>query len=83
MTMGSISAMNSLDRVIEKHEKELIAEVEANLPKELRRVAKIMLENALYELQVFLFFPSGDSLELRPFDIDQLAEKFPDCEIAY
>jgi hypothetical protein len=86
--MGSISAMGSINRVIEAHGPELVAEVTAALPSALRAMApRVVLENRTYEIGVVVQFdgPSGDpeSLELSGYDIDGIAERFPDCEVGY
>ena len=82
--MGSISAMNSLDRVLKAHEKKLIDGVKENLPKEILDLKpKIELVNECYHIDVVLVFPSGSTLTLSPFDIETLAERFPDCKVGY
>jgi hypothetical protein len=86
--MGSISAMGSLNRVIEAHGDELVAEVLASLPTAVRVLQpSISLENNTYALTVTASFagPGGTTeyLVLDPYDIDDLAERFPDCEVGY
>jgi hypothetical protein len=86
--MGSMSAMASLHRVLERHGDELVAEVLASLPSAVRALTpNIALENNLYALTVTASFPGPDGtteyLVLDPYDIDDLAERFPDCEVGY
>lgn len=85
--MGSISAMNSLNRVIEKHGDELAREVLAGLPRSLVEAfrlttAQVSLENNLYTIEVAVQLPD-ESLSLKPYDIDELGERYPDCDVGY
>ena len=82
--MGSVSAMNSLNRVLESLGDELIVEIYENLPMTMKDLlgVEVSLEGNIYEIKVFLELPDG-TIELRPYDIDELAERFPDCEIGY
>jgi hypothetical protein len=80
--------MGSINRVIEAHGDELVAEVLASLPTAIRVLQpSISLENNTYALAVTAAFPGPDSttdyLLLDPYDIDELAERFPDCEVGY
>ncbi len=79
--MGSTAAMNSIERVVEKHGKELLAELRENNPSKLIR--KFYLTNNLYSLQATAVLTDGTSIELEGWDIDTLAERFPDCEVGY
>ncbi len=86
--MGSVSAMASLNRVLERHGDELVAEVLASLPAAVRALQpSISLENNLYSLTVTAAFPGPDGateyLVLDPYEIDELAERFPDSEVGY
>lgn len=86
--MGSVSAMSSINRVIEAHGDELIAETIAALPAAVRALAPIIgLENNLYAITVTATFTgaegSAETMTLDPYDIDDLAERFPDCEVGY
>jgi len=82
--MGSGSAMSSIDRVIERHGDE----IRQNLITELAEqtdglVTDVHLENNLYEITVTAVLSNGKTLELRPMDIDNLAEDYPDCKVGY
>ena len=79
--MGSMSAMNSLVRVLDKHEKELKARLRERYPSRLIR--KFELSNNDYSVAVQAELTDGTLLDLEPFDIDQIGEEFPDCEVGY
>lgn len=79
--MGSTSAMESINRVLEKHSTELKQELHERYPSKLIR--DFSLENNLYSISVQAKLTDGTMLDLEPFDIDTLAEKFPDCEVGY
>ena len=85
--MGSLSAMESLNRVIERHGDELVAETLAALPSAVRSLAPTLsLETNTYSINVLATFDgeSGrETMTLDPYDIDDLAERFPDCEVGY
>ncbi len=82
--MGSTSAMNSLNRVLEKHGDELLRELEEQMPRECKELGvRVALENNLYHLTVSYLFPSGDVLTGKELDIDTLGERFQDCEVGY
>ena len=79
--MGSTSAIESINRVLEKHSAELKQELRERFPSKLIR--DFSLENNLYSISVQAKLTDGTVLDLEPFDIDTLAEKFPDCEVGY
>ncbi len=79
--MGSVSAMNSIDRVLKKHGKELEAELRKDYPTKL--IKRFTLENNIYSISVQAKLTDGTLLDLEPYDIDALAERFPDCEVGY
>jgi hypothetical protein len=83
--MGSVSAMDSIARVIERHGNELITEVWTDLPPEIKAIegVKVVLGNNIYEIEVYLEFPSSSVMNLQSYDIDTLDERYPDCEIGY
>lgn len=86
--MGSISAMSSIARVLDAHGEELRDEVIAALPAAVRALEpRVILTNATYAIQVEVQFAGygGDpeTMELAPYDIDGIAERFPDCEVGY
>jgi hypothetical protein len=82
--MGSGSAMSSINRVIEKHGDEIRRGLIAELAEQTNGlVTNVHLENNLYEITVTALLSNGTTIELRPMDIDTLAEDYPDCEVGY
>ncbi len=79
--MGSVSAMNSIDRILKKHGRELEQELRERYPSKL--VRSFSLENNIYSIAVHAELADGVVLDLEPYDIDVLAERFPDCEVGY
>ena len=79
--MGSTAAMNSIDRVLAKHGKELKTELRERYPTSL--IKRFTLENNIYSISVQAKLTDGTLLDLEPYDIDALAERFPDCEVGY
>jgi hypothetical protein len=79
--MGSISAMNSIDRVLAEHGGELEARLRESYPSKLIR--RFDLSNNMYSVAVQAELTDGTMVDLEPFDIDQLGEEFPDCEVGY
>ena len=86
--MGSMSAMSSIDRVLAAHGDELRDEVIAALPTALRELSpRVVLSNNTYSIQVDVQFGGYDgdpeTLEIAPYYIDDIPERFPDCEVGY
>lgn len=82
--MGSISAMESINRVLEKHGEEIRNRYEEHIPASLKDVFKgVELENNLYSISVTWVFKDGTTLEGPALDIDFLAAQYPDCEVGY
>ena len=82
--MGSASAMNSINRVLEAHGDEIMEEWTEQVPDSLSGVFKnVDLYNATYGIKVHWIFKCGSSLEGPFIDIDTLAEQYPDCEVGY
>ena len=79
--MGSTAAMNSIDRVLKKHGQEFKQELRERYPSKLIR--RFTLGNKLYVLSVQAELTDGTILDLKGYDIDDLAERFPDCEVGY
>ena len=79
--MGSTSAMESINRVLKKHGAELKRELRKEHPTKLIR--RFSLENNLYSISVHAELTDVTCLVLEPYDIDDLAERFPDCEVGY
>jgi len=81
--MGSASAMDSIDRIMKTHGNELVIERLTALPESIKQAgAQICLESDIYKISVHLVMPDG-TVTLEPYDIDNLAERFPDCEVGY
>ena len=82
--MGSVSAMSSLDRVIARHGDELRMEVAFELPKGLRpRFRGVSLSNEVYAISTRYAFQDNEELPGPKYDIDDMAERFPCCEVGY
>jgi hypothetical protein len=79
--MGQMSAMASISRVLDKHEKELIARLRKRYRSKLIR--RFDLSNRDYSIAVQAELTDGTLLDLEPLDIDSLGEEFPDCEVGY
>ena len=78
--MGSMSAMSSIERVLERHGDSLRAELLKQAKSGL--VKDVVLGNNVYEIDVVYVLADGTELEGRPIDIDELAGWFPD-EVGY
>ena len=86
--MGSVSATNSIDRVLEAHGDEILKELldtyviaaEGGSSPLLR---EITLVNDVYEIGITAVLANEQELPLRGIPIDELADRFPDCEIGY
>lgn len=82
--MGSLSAMNSINRVLEKHGAEIEAEYLEQVPPAFRdSIESVALENNLYSIQVSWKLADGTSLPGPEIDIDTLAGLYPDCDVGY
>jgi hypothetical protein len=82
--MGSISAMNSINRVLEKHGAELRQELVEQFNAPLRALlAHVDLDNATYGIKVTYRFKDDSWVDGLLLDIDELGERFPDCEVGY
>ena len=79
--MGSASAMESINRVLERHGAELEKELRDRYPSKFIR--RFSLDNNIYSISVEAELTDGTCLVLAPYDIDDLAERFPDCEVGY
>lgn len=81
--MGSISAMSSIQRVIDQHGDEIRQEMTQDVPSSiLPHFRGVELVNNNYSIETLWLFDdaylAGPSL-----DIDELADRFPDCDVAY
>ena len=82
--MGSISAMNSMSRVLEKHGDEIEREWLNSAPKNVReKLTGVGLTNEVYSIAVWWRFGDGEMLPGPRIGIDELAEQYHDCKIGY
>ena len=82
--MGGISAMSSIDRLLEKHGDELKEELMQQVPESIREHVKaVTLVNEIYHIESGWVMADGGVLPGPQTDIDELADRFPDCEVAY
>ena len=81
--MGSIAALNSINRVMEAHAEEIRQEYEGQVPASVRPfLDRVELEASPYQVDVVWVFKDG-ILAGPSLDIDVLAERYPDCEVGY
>ena len=82
--MGSIAAMNSIDRVLEKHGEDIRLDYESRVPESVKHLFdRVELENNLYGIAVTWVFRDGSMLPGPEIDIDALASDYPDSEVSY
>lgn len=83
--MGSVSACRSIERVLEAHGEEIRKEL---LDTYVRGVGSplvkdVTLANDVYEIGITAVLVNQQEIPLRGIPIDELADRFPDCEVAY
>ena len=82
--MGALSAQSSLNRVLEAHGEELQQEYLAVVPEAIQpHLHGVDLYNNTYSLDVLWVFKDGAVLDGPSISIDDLADRFPDCEVGY
>lgn len=85
--MGSISAMNSIQRVLERHGPELVAEEQIGEPGTVLEYRGATIEGGPYNATITHAFVDQNGhtylVTGRTYDIGELAERFPDCAVAY
>ena len=82
--MGSISAMNSIDRVLKMHGEEIRLDYAALVPESIKPLfQRVELENNLYSILVTWVFLDDSTLPGPEVDIEVLASHYSDCDIAY
>ena len=79
--MGSTAAMESINGVLTKHGDELEKELRKHYPSTLIR--RFSLENGIYHIGVEAELADSTVLDLEPYDIDELADRFPDYTVSY
>ncbi|MGO9518897.1 MAG: hypothetical protein ACLPND_17830 [Candidatus Korobacteraceae bacterium] len=80
--------MNSIDQVLRIHGEHIRTEllqayVTAARGNDGPLVRDIILTNDIYEIDITAVLRNGQELVLRGISIDELAERFPDCDVAY
>ena len=82
--MGSLSAMNSLERVITAHGDELVQEYRDQIPDQFKEtITGVVLSNNTYTIDVEWALAGGQTLPGPSIDIDTLQERYPDCDVGY
>ena len=82
--MGDLSAMSSIERVLERHGDEIREEWALEVPKSLAGVfKKVILSNEVSRIQVEWELRAGGTLPGPSVDINTLAERYPDCDVDY
>jgi hypothetical protein len=85
--MGSLSAMNSINRVLNRHGEVLAQEARLFETGERLVYLETVLENNTYSIAISHSFAREDGSVVfvtgEPVDIAELAERFPDCEVGY
>jgi len=92
--MGSASAMESIDRVLEAHGEEIAADYKQELRAFVAAVlnnpdatVNISLGNNVYAIEVFYDLVQDgriiDTLQGPDIDVDTLAGDYPDCDVSY
>ena len=86
--MGSVSAMMSIARVLEAHGNQLRKELSDTYVKVVGDESKplvreIILVNDVYEIGITAVLLNGQELPLRGLPIDELAGRFPGCEVGF
>ena len=87
--MSDLSAMNSIERVLERHGDEIREEWAQGVPESLVEIfsqvilSQVILSNEIHGIQVEWEFRGGGTLAGPCMDIDILAERYPDCEVGY
>ena len=82
--MGDLSAMSSIERVLERHGDEIREEWAQEVPEALAEVfSQVILSNGVRCIQLEWEFRGGGTLPGPCIDIDILADQYPDCEVGY
>ena len=82
--MGGIAALSSINRVIETHGQEIQEEWAQEVPDSLKPPFQgVALRANNYSIQVEWEFQGGVTLPGPTLDIDELADRYPDCEVSY
>jgi hypothetical protein len=82
--MGGIAATNSIARVIEAHGDEIQQEWAQEVPDQLKPPFRgVALSANNYSIQIEWEFDGGITLPGPVIDIEELADRYPDCNVSY
>ena len=82
--LGGLSAISSINRVLEAHGEEIQQEWAEQVPSFIvPQFKQVTLENATYSIRIWWQFQDGETLPGPEIDIDELAERYPDCNVGY
>jgi hypothetical protein len=73
--------MKSVDRVLKKYGTQIKRELRQDYRSRL--IKGFHLENGIYSIEIDAELKDGTLLRLKPLDIDDLADRYPDCGIGY
>ena len=79
----SSTAFGSIERVLAAHAPEIIVDLLATAAPATRRLLRTAtLENKIYNIDVTWVFNDGTTLAGPSLNLDELADRFPDCSVA-
>ena len=82
--MGGAAAASSINRVMSAHADEIQRDWMEQVPDSLRgTVTGVVLTAQNYGIQVEWQFQDGQTLPGPMMDIDELADRCPDCNVLY
>ena len=82
--MGAMSAMRSIDRVIQDHAAELQDQLLSELPPNIQQeIHGVWFSNDTYRIRCDWVTRHGEILPGPSYAIEELAERFPDSHVAY
>ena len=82
--MGAMSAMRSIDRVMQDHAAELQDELLSELPPNIRlEIHRVRFSNETYRIKCDWVTRHGEILPGPSYAIEELAERFPDSHVGY
>lgn len=82
--MGDVSAMSSINRVIEAHGDAIREDYAEMVPASIReQFIGVELLNNVHAIDVVWCFAGGECLTGPSLDIDFLADEYPDCNVEY
>ena len=82
--MGALSAMNSINRVLEKHGDQMLQDYAQMVPDCIKAQFRTAgFSNNTYCIAVDWEFQDGSILPGPTISIDELSDLYPDCNVAY